>query len=157
MFSNAKNHRMAEDVPLVVPVVNPEHLDIIPLQRAKRGLKKGFLVCNANCSTTGLVVPLKAIHESYGVESMVVTTMQAISGAGYPGVSSMDIVDNVIPFISGEEDKLETEPLKILGSLNRGTTSFDHLSFPICASCNRYARPLPLPLPLPTLITSLAC
>jgi len=89
-----------------VPLVNPDHLDIIPLQRAKRGLKKGFLVCNANCSTTGLVVPLKPIQEAFGIESMVVTTMQAISGAGYPGVSSMDIFDNVVPYISGEEDKV---------------------------------------------------
>lgn len=137
VFSNAKNHRMDPDVPLVVPLVNGDHLDIIPLQQKKRGLKKGFLVCNANCSTTGLVVPLRPLEDLFGIQSMIVTTMQAISGAGYPGVSSMDIIDNVIPFISGEEDKIETEPLKILGHLNKQTVSFDPLSFGICASCNR--------------------
>lgn len=107
-------------------------------------LKKGFILTNANCSTTGLVIPLRALEKSFGpIESCIVTTMQAISGAGYPGVPSLDIVDNVVPFISSEEEKMEWETLKILGNLvdgENGQRAFDmraHQPLRVSASCNR--------------------
>ncbi|TPX37009.1 hypothetical protein SmJEL517_g01062 [Synchytrium microbalum] len=138
VFSNAKNHRMDDDVPLVVPVVNTRHYDIIGHQRKHRGVKKGLLVANANCSTTGLVVPLKALEDAFGgLDKVMVVTMQAVSGAGYPGVASMDILDNVVPYISGEEEKMEIETSKILGSLNKGKTAFINNKVVTSASCNR--------------------
>ena len=110
VFSNAKNYRRDPLVPLVVPTVNLQHLDVIAHQRKHHGLDKGFLVCNSNCAVIGIVIPFAALQSRFGpVEQVSVVTMQAVSGAGYPGVSSMDIIDNVVPFISGEEDKLETE------------------------------------------------
>ena len=146
MFSNAKNFRRDPHVPLIVPLVNPSHLAVIPQQQSFHvpALKKGFIVTNANCSTTGYVIPLAALEGSFGpLEACIVTTMQAISGAGYPGVASLDIMDNVIPYISGEEEKMEWETLKILGGVanaDDGTKSFDmHASQPlrVSASCNR--------------------
>lgn len=139
VFSNAKNHRRDPKVPLVVPTVNLAHLDIIPYQRGFYGQNKGFLVCNSNCAVVGVVVPLAALQAKFGpVAQVSVVTMQAVSGAGYPGVSSMDILDNVVPFISGEEDKLETEARKILGLLNSEATSFqDQSTLSISAACNR--------------------
>ena len=143
VFSNAKNYRMDPLCPLVVPLVNTEHLDIIPHQRASLAppIDKGFIVTNANCSTTGVVVALKALEKAFGpLNKVLVTTMQAISGGGYPGVSSLDILDNVVPFISGEEGKIESETLKILGSLNSDKTEYDnHASSPlsVSAQCNR--------------------
>lgn len=113
VVSNARNHRMDPDVPLLVPEVNPDHLDL--LRRQDYG--GGGIVTNPNCSTIGLVLALKPLHERFGLETVHVVTLQALSGAGVPGVASLEIADNVIPFISGEEDKLETEPLKILGVL----------------------------------------
>ncbi|KAI8821422.1 uncharacterized protein EV422DRAFT_528089 [Fimicolochytrium jonesii] len=141
VFSNAKNHRMDPIVPLVVPLVNPSHMDIIKHQRSVHGLQQGFLVTNANCSTTGLVVALKALQDAFGpLSKVIVTTMQAISGAGYPGVPSLDILGNVVPYISGEEDKLETECSKILGSLNSDLTAFEAPpELKVSASCNRVA------------------
>ncbi|KAL7275449.1 aspartate-semialdehyde dehydrogenase [Rhizina undulata] len=141
VFSNAKNYRRDPLTPLIVPLVNTSHFDIIPHQRAYHNLSKGFLVTNANCSTTGLVVPLKALHDAFGpVELVTVTTLQAISGGGYPGVPSMDILDNVVPFISGEEEKIEWETGKILGSVNSSATGFDLLSTTkVSAQCNRVA------------------
>ncbi|PLW14881.1 hypothetical protein PCANC_10783 [Puccinia coronata f. sp. avenae] len=128
LFSNAKNYRRDPLCPLIVPLVNSQHLGIIEHQRKMHidpntklpsPLKKGFIVTNANCSTTGLVVPLKALESSFGpIDKVIVTTLQAISGGGYPGVPSLDILDNVVPFISGEEDKIEWECLKILGTLD---------------------------------------
>ncbi|KAJ3059162.1 hypothetical protein HK102_010117 [Quaeritorhiza haematococci] len=148
VFSNAKNHRMRDWVPLCVPLVNTQHMDIIPTQQKTNNLQKGFLVTNANCSTTGMVVALKALQDAFGpLEKVIVTTLQAISGAGYPGVPSLDIFDNIVPFIGGEEDKLETEPLKILGSLNH--TASENISslglgfvpppgnLTLSATCNR--------------------
>ncbi|KDQ64065.1 hypothetical protein JAAARDRAFT_117317 [Jaapia argillacea MUCL 33604] len=145
VFSNSKNFRRDPMVPLIVPLVNPSHLAMIPQQRALHSppLKKGFIVTNANCSTTGVVIPLAALEKSFGpIESCMITTMQAISGAGYPGVPSLDIFDNVVPYISGEEEKIEWETLKILGEVvdDEGTKSFDmHSRHPlrISASCNR--------------------
>lgn len=139
LFSNAKNYRTHEEVPLIVPMANPSHFDLLAHQRSKHSLSKGFLVTNANCSTSGMVVPLKALQDAFGpLSKIMVTTMQAVSGAGYPGVSSLDIMDNVVPFIGGEEEKMEWETLKILGSVNKDVNGFDLLqSTKVSATCNR--------------------
>ncbi|KAF2435679.1 aspartate-semialdehyde dehydrogenase [Tothia fuscella] len=139
VFSNAKNYRRDPLVPLVVPTVNPSHLEVLHHQRKHYGLEKGFLVCNSNCAVIGLVIPFAALQTKFGpIEAVSVVTMQAVSGAGYPGVSSMDVIDNVVPFISGEEDKLETEAQKILGSVNKDVTGFEDLStMRVSAACNR--------------------
>jgi aspartate-semialdehyde dehydrogenase len=150
VFSNAKSYRRDPNVPLVVPLVNTPHLAIIPQQRALHSppLKTGFIVTNANCSTTGVVIPLAALERAFGpIESCIITTLQAISGAGYPGVPSLDIFDNVVPYISGEEEKMEWEVLKILGGLSvseseseAGKLSFDlraHTPLRVSASCTR--------------------
>ncbi len=135
VISNAKNHRMKDDVPLVIPEVNPDHLGMIPRQRANRGWKKGCIVTNPNCSTVGMVCALKPLQEKFGVRKALVTTMQAISGAGYPGVASLDILDNVIPFIKGEEEKMQSETLKLLGSFAGG--KFSDADIAVSAHCNR--------------------
>ena len=119
VVTNSKNHRMDEDVPLLIPEVNPEHLGMIETQRKQRDWK-GAIVTNPNCATIGLVMPLAPIHRSFGATRLIVTTMQALSGAGYPGPSAIDLLGNVIPYIGGEEDKLETEPQKLLGKLEAG-------------------------------------
>lgn len=139
VFSNAKNYRRDPIVPLVVPTVNLNHLAMIPHQRKHHQLQKGFLVCNSNCAVIGLVIPFAAMQRVFGaIDTVSVVTMQAVSGAGYPGVSSMDIIDNVVPFISGEEDKLETEAQKILGGINAEATAFEELkSMRVSAACNR--------------------
>lgn len=138
VFSNSKNYRRDPVVPLVVPTVNLHHLDIIPHQRKQRGSKRGFQVCNSNCAVIGVVIPFAALQAAFGpVDFVSVVTLQAVSGAGYPGVSSMDIVDNVVPFISGEEDKLEAEAQKILGTTNADCTGFRHQDLKISAACNR--------------------
>src|ERR1700722_994258 len=108
VISNARSHRMDSDVPLLIPEVNSEHLDLVKSQR----FSKGMIITNPNCSVIGLTTALKPLVDTWGVEMAHVVTLQAISGAGYPGVPSFDIVDNVIPFISGEEEKVEREPLK---------------------------------------------
>jgi aspartate-semialdehyde dehydrogenase len=117
VISNSRNHRMDADVPLLIPEVNPDHLALIKVQRQRRGWS-GAIVTNPNCSAIGLVMALAPIHRSFGVTRLIVTTMQALSGAGYPGPSAIDLVGNVVPFIGGEEPKVETEPLKILGTLD---------------------------------------
>ena len=139
VFSNAKNYRRHPIVPLVVPTVNLPHLDLIPHQRKHFGLQKGFLVCNSNCAVIGVVIPFAALQAKFGpVDDVEVFTEQAVSGAGYPGVSSMDIFDNVVPYIAGEEDKLETEAQKILGSINLDGTGFDEQSgLKVGATCTR--------------------
>ena len=134
VFSNARNHRMEPDVPLMIPEVNPDHLQLIPGQRESRQFPaSGFLVTNANCSVTFLAMALAPLHRTFGVELVSVVTMQAVSGAGYPGLSALDISGNVIPFISGEEEKLESETQKILGILQRGAAELhdDHAAPPI--------------------------
>jgi aspartate-semialdehyde dehydrogenase len=123
VLSNSKNHRMDDDVPLLVPEVNPDHLALIKVQRERRGWS-GAIVTNPNCSTIGLVMALAPIHRAFGVKRVIVTTMQALSGAGYPGHSAIDMLGNVIPFIGGEEDKVETEPLKIMGALDGNRIRF---------------------------------
>jgi aspartate-semialdehyde dehydrogenase len=134
VYSNTRTWRMESDVPLVIGDVNPEHLDLVKVQKENRGWA-GHIVTNPNCSTIGLVIPLKPIMDHFGLEWVNVCTMQALSGAGYDGVPSMAAIDNVIPFIKGEEPKVELEPLKILGSLEK-----DHVvdaGFNVFASCNR--------------------
>ena len=139
VFSNAKNYRRDPRVPLVVPTVNLAHLNLIPYQRKHFGLEKGFLVCNSNCAVIGMVIPFAALQAKFGpVSEVEIFTEQAVSGAGYPGVPSMDIFDNVIPYISGEEDKLETEAQKILGSINPEATAFEEQSsLKVGATCTR--------------------
>jgi len=118
VFSNASSYRMAPDVPLVISEVNPEHLDLLVAQRSARGFAApGGIVTNANCSATFLTTALAPLHRAFGVDKVMVSTLQAVSGAGYRGVSSMQILGNVIPHIGGEEEKLETETQKMLGTL----------------------------------------
>ena len=135
--SNARNHRFDDDVPLLVPEVNPDHLDMLPIQRHRRGYSRGCIVTNPNCSTIHLVLALKPLQDAFGIDKVLVTTMQALSGAGYPGVASLDIIDNVVPFIGGEEEKVESEPLKIMGAFTG--ESFDPAGIVISAHCNRVA------------------
>lgn len=134
--SNASAHRMDPDVPLLIPDVNPEHTGLIPVQKARRGWQ-GFIVTNPNCTTTHLVCALKPLHDAFGLAAVNVVSMQAISGAGYPGVSAMDILDNVIPFIGGEEEKVEVEPRKLLGTLSGD--AIEMAGFAVSAQCNRVA------------------
>ena len=117
VLSNAKNHRMAPDVPLVIPEVNADHLALIHTQVSGRGWP-GAIVTNANCAATVVAMALAPLHRAFGVRQVVATTMQAISGAGYPGVPSLDILGNVVPYIAGEEPKIEQELTKLLGTLD---------------------------------------
>lgn len=130
VVSNASAHRMDPDVPLLNPEINCNHVSLIEEQR-KRRKWDGAIVTNPNCSTSVLTLPLKPVYDEFGINKVVVSTMQAISGAGYPGVASLDIVDNVIPFIGKEEEKLEAETLKILGSPSKPA------DFKVSASCHR--------------------
>lgn len=133
VVSNSKNHRMERDVPLLVPEINPDHLKLVPGQQRARGWK-GQIVTNPNCSTVGLTMGLGPLKQ-FGITKVIATTMQAISGAGYPGVASMDIMGNVIPFIGGEETKMEEETQKILGEF-RGD-HIEPLAAKVSAHCNR--------------------
>lgn len=133
VVSNSKNHRMDSDVPLLVPEVNPDHLKLIPLQQRNRGWK-GQIATNPNCSTVVLTMALGPLKQ-FGITKVIVTTMQAISGAGYPGVASMDINANVIPFIGGEEEKMQVETQKILG--NFVGDRIEPLAARVSAHCNR--------------------
>jgi len=135
VVSNSRNHRMEQDVPLIVPEINPDHLRLVPGQQRARGWK-GQIVTNPNCSTIGLVMALGPMKQ-FGITRLIVTTMQAISGAGYPGVASMDILGNVVPFIGGEEEKMEQETQKILGDFKAGR--IEPLAAKVSAHCNRVA------------------
>jgi aspartate-semialdehyde dehydrogenase len=136
VLSNARNHRMDDDVPLVVPEVNAGHLGLLDVQKENRGWD-GAIVANANCAATVAALALAPLHEAFGVRSVFATTLQAISGAGYPGVASLDILGNVIPEIEGEEEKIEMELGKILGQLNgRGV---EVATFLVSAHANRVA------------------
>ncbi|MDQ3753353.1 MAG: aspartate-semialdehyde dehydrogenase, partial [Acidobacteriota bacterium] len=123
-----------EDVPLLIPEVNHGHLALIAGQRERFG-GQGFIVTNPNCSAIGIVMPLAPLHRRFGVEAVVATTMQAISGAGYPGVASLDITDNLFPFISGEEEKIENETRKLLGELRDG--KIEMAACKVSAQCHR--------------------
>ena len=136
VVSNSSAFRMAEDVPLIIPEVNGDH---VPLIKTQKWYKKngGFMVTNPNCSAIGLVLALAPLHRRFGIDKIFVATMQAISGAGYPGVPSMDILGNVIPYIAKEEDKMEAETRKLLGSLNGSHVVDANLT--LSAHCNRVA------------------
>jgi aspartate-semialdehyde dehydrogenase len=133
VFSKASAHRMEKDVPLLIPEINPDHADLIKIQQKARGWK-GFITTDPNCSTIQLAITLKPLMQ-FGLRNVIVTTMQALSGAGYPGVSSLDIIDNVIPYISKEEEKMEAEALKILGNFDGKVVK--NADFKLSASCNR--------------------
>ncbi len=130
VVSNAKNHRMHPRVPLLVPEINGDHLSLLGAPPAR-----GAIVTNPNCATIGLVMALKPLHDRFGIEAVHVVTLQALSGAGYPGVSAMDMMDNLVPYIPGEEDKLVQEPLKILGALEGDRIAPAQMT--ISAMCNR--------------------
>jgi len=136
VVSNASAHRHTPDVPMLVPEINPGHLDMIPIQKKNRGWDKGFIVVKPNCSLQSYITPLFALQKAYGLKKAVITTMQAVSGAGHPGVASWDIIDNIIPLIKGEEEKSEKEPLKILGKI-QGNAIVDATEPKISAHCNR--------------------
>lgn len=131
VVSNAKTHRMDPDVPLLVPEVNPDHLDLITTQN----YGEGAILTNPNCSTIGLVLALKPLFDTFGLEKVYVVTMQALSGAGVPGVPSLMAVDNLVPYIPGEEDKVETEARKIFGRFSSG--ALEPAAIAISAQCNR--------------------
>ncbi|MEM2567449.1 MAG: aspartate-semialdehyde dehydrogenase, partial [Candidatus Bathyarchaeia archaeon] len=133
VFSKASSHRLEEDAPLLVPEVNPEHLELVKIQKERRNWD-GFISTDPNCSTIQLVITLKPLMQ-FGLKKVIVSTMQALSGAGFPGVSSLSIIDNVLPYISGEEEKIELETLKILGNLDDG--KIQPASIKVSASCNR--------------------
>ena len=137
VVSNNSAHRLTSDVPMVIPEVNPHHLDIIPIQQEKRGWDKGLIAVKSNCSIQSYMTPVYAlIQAGYEVRRMIISTLQAVSGAGYPGPSSLDMIDNIVPFINGEEEKSELEPLKVLGRIEDGVFVSD-TSMKISAHCNR--------------------
>jgi len=135
VLSNASTYRMDPDVPLVIAEVNPDHVRGIERQKANKGWS-GFIITNGNCTAITLTLSLKPLQDAFGLDSVIVTTMQALSGAGYPGVPSLDAVDNVVPFISTEEEKLAEEARKFLGSYDG---DFSLAPFKVSASCNRVA------------------
>jgi aspartate-semialdehyde dehydrogenase len=137
VISNARNHRMEDDVPLLIPEVNWEHTAVLPHQRALRHYSTGLLATNPNCSTIGLAMALKPLQDAFGVSEVSVVTMQALSGAGLKGVAAMTIQDNIIPHVPGEEEKLESESLKILGGLQG--ERFVPADLRVSAQCNRVA------------------
>jgi aspartate-semialdehyde dehydrogenase len=134
VLTNAKNYRMEPDVPLVIAEVNPSHLDVLEAQRKNRRWHGG-IVANGNCSAIVTTLPLAPIHQRFGIKKLMVMTMQAVSGAGYPGVPSLDILGNVIPYIGDEEPKIEAEVAKFLGIAERGTIAA--AAFPVSAHANR--------------------
>ena len=135
VLTNTSTHRMDPDVPLLIPEVNPEHAAAIATQRANRGWG-GFIVANPNCSAIHLVLALKPLQQAFGLDAVAVTTMQAVSGAGYPGVPSLDMIDNVVPYISSEEEKMEEEARKLLGGWDG---AFRPAELAMSAQCNRVA------------------
>jgi aspartate-semialdehyde dehydrogenase len=135
VISNASSFRMDEDVPLLIPEINSDHLKVLDRQISERGFSTGYIVTNPNCSTIIMALALAPLHAKFGIEAVIATTLQAVSGAGYPGVPSLDVVDNVLPFIDGEEPKMESETRKILGRL--GNNSFEKAPFPVSAQCHR--------------------
>lgn len=135
VISNAKNFRTHPNVPLLVPEVNPDHLRMIKKQSFDAN-GKGFIVTNPNCVVVPLVMALRPLHDAYGIDAVVLTSLQSVSGAGYPGVASLDILGNVVPFIGGEESKIASEPLKLLAKLN-SKDEVDFASFPLEATATR--------------------
>jgi aspartate-semialdehyde dehydrogenase len=136
VVSNSRNHRNDPDVPLLIPEINPQHLDALQTQRQRTG--GGYIVTNPNCSVVGLAMAMAPLERAFGITEVAVVTLQSLSGAGYPGVASLDVADNVVPFIGGgEEEKIETEPLKILGTFAQG--AFHNAAIRISASVHRVA------------------
>ncbi|MDR2730030.1 MAG: aspartate-semialdehyde dehydrogenase [Treponema sp.] len=137
VISNASAHRWTPDVPVLIAEVNPEHADIIPIQKKARGWDRGFIAVKPNCSIQSYMAPIHALAlAGFTAQKLIVTTMQAVSGAGYPGVPSLDMIDNVVPYIGGEEEKSEKEPLKIFGVIKDGVIQNAELP-KISAHCNR--------------------
>jgi aspartate-semialdehyde dehydrogenase len=136
VVSNSRNHRNDPDVPLLIPEINAAHLEALETQRKRTG--GGYIVTNPNCSVVGLAMAMAPLQQAFGITEAVVVTLQSLSGAGYPGVASLDVADNVVPYIGGgEEEKIETEPLKILGTFTQG--AFVNLPLQISASVHRVA------------------
>lgn len=136
VFSNAGAHRMDNDVPLLIPEVNPEHLDLLQTQQSAQGFERGFVVTNPNCTSIPMTMALAPLHTQFGVEAVIATSMQAVSGAGYPGVPSLDIIDNILPFVAeSEEVKMGKEPNKMLGVSNGQAVEMAGIK--ISAHCNR--------------------
>jgi aspartate-semialdehyde dehydrogenase len=136
VFSNARNYRLEEDVPIIIPEVNDNHIQLLEIQKEKRKWP-GFIITNPNCSTVFLAMVLHPLHKRFKVEKVSVVTMQAVSGAGYPGVPSLDILGNVLPFIPGEEEKIEKETQKILGTFKQG--KIENADIALSVQCNRVA------------------
>ncbi|MEI6045544.1 MAG: aspartate-semialdehyde dehydrogenase [Chloroflexota bacterium] len=139
VFSNSRNHRYDPDVPLMIPEVNPDHSNMLAHQQKGRGWERGFIVTNPNCTTIHLVLALKPLQDAFGLKKVIVTTMQAVSGAGYPGVPSLDVIDNVMPHSFDEEEKVESEPLKIMGRFEENDPRFEEALFAVSATCTRVA------------------
>ena len=139
VISNNSAHRWTPDVPMIIPEINHEHVNIIPIQQKNRSFSRGFVVVKPNCSLQSYITPIYALEQAgYKVDKLIITTLQAVSGAGYPGVASLDVVDNVVPYIDGEEEKTENEPLKILGKV--GENGIENIeSIDISATCTRVA------------------
>ena len=137
VISNASAHRWTDDVPVLIAEINPHHADIIPMQQKARSWTKGFIVVKPNCSIQSYMTPIHALVQAgFLVKKIIVTTMQSVSGAGYPGVPSLDVIDNLVPYISGEEEKSEKEPLKIFGTIINGVIQ-NAVMPKISAHCNR--------------------
>lgn len=138
VVSNASAHRWTTDVPMLIAEVNPHHAELITIQRKKRGWDKGFIVVKPNCSIQSYTTPLWALmQKGYEIKRLLAVTLQAVSGAGYPGVSSWDMIDNIVPYIGGEEEKSEQEPLKIFGVINQEGILINAAEPQISAHCNR--------------------
>jgi aspartate-semialdehyde dehydrogenase len=134
VITDASPHRMDEDVPLIIPEINPDHLKLIEARLKK---KEGFIVATPNCTTIGLAITLKPLNDAFSLRKVVMTSFQALSGAGYPGVASLDIQENVIPFVPGEEEKVAKETNKLLGTLSKDSIRASKI--PVYCSCNRVA------------------
>ena len=137
VVSNNSAHRWTPDVPMIIPEINYDHIHIIPIQQKNRGFSKGFVLVKPNCSLQSYLTPIYALEKAgYKVEKLIITTLQAVSGAGYPGVPSLDVVDNIVPYIGGEEEKTEQELFKILGKIGDNRIINDE-SIQISATCTR--------------------
>jgi aspartate-semialdehyde dehydrogenase len=137
IISNNSAHRWTSDVPMIIGEINHEHVQVIPIQQKNRNFTSGFIVVKPNCSLQSYLTPIYALEQAgYKISKLIITTLQAVSGAGYPGVPSLDIVDNIVPYINGEEEKTEQEPLKILGKWGKTGIENDD-SIKISATCTR--------------------
>jgi aspartate-semialdehyde dehydrogenase len=137
VVSNASANRKIDDVPMLIPEINYDHLKIIKIQQKNHGWNKGFIVVKPNCSLQSYITPIYALQEAgYPIKKIIITTLQAVSGAGYPGIPSLDMIDNVVPFIGGEEEKTEEEPLKILGTI-KDNKFIKNKDITISATCTR--------------------